>query len=317
VFAIQPLVIIIGPTAVGKSDLGVDLALAVGGEIISGDSVQVYRKLNIGSAKPTKAEQKGVVHHLLDFLDPAEPFTAARFQTLSRELIQTIRNKKKIPIIVGGTGLYIRSLTDGYAFPEEGSEKIKDKWFKFAAEQGNEQLYRELAKRDPATAAKLHFNDTARIVRALEVQEITGRPLSDQRSYQEKNYPPLEKSVVYIGLDAPRELIYQRINTRCEDMVQSGLIEETAALLREGYSPKLKPLQSIGYRHALYYLAGKVNMQEMLRIFQRDSRHFAKRQLTWFRRDPRIKWFDISVRTRTDIIAELKHTCALIQTSIE
>lgn len=316
-FTIQPLVIIIGPTAIGKSALGVDLALAVGGEIISGDSVQVYRKLDIGSAKPTKAEQKGVPHHLLDFLDPAEPFTAARFQALSRELIQTIRNRGKVPIIVGGTGLYIRALTDGYVFPEEGSEKIKNKWLKFAVEHGNEQLHRELAKRDPASAAILHYNDTARIVRALEVQEITGRPLSDQRSYQEKNYPPLDKSVVYIGLDAPRELIYQRINKRCEDMVHLGLIEETAALLREGYSPKLKPLQSIGYRHALYYLFGKVTMTEMLRILQRDSRHYAKRQLTWFKRDPRIKWFDISAVSRADILSEILHTCALIQTSIE
>lgn len=301
----QPLIIIIGPTAVGKSALGVELALRLDGEIISGDSVQVYQKLNIGSAKPTAAEQKGVPHHLIDILDPAEPFTVARFQALTQELIASIRSRGKIPIVVGGTGLYIRSILDDYVFPEEGSVPIKKKWLDFAREYGNQQLHGELAKIDPVSAAKLHPNDTSRIIRALEVFEITGLPLSQQRTYKEKEYDNLDEAIIYIGLTAPRPLIYERINRRCEDMVEYGIIDEVQSLLNEGYSPRLKALQSIGYRHVIYYLRGIITFEEMLRLLKRDTRHFAKRQLTWFKRDPRIKWYDISIRTMTDILNDI------------
>jgi len=228
--------------------------LAIDGEIISGDSVQVYRKLDIGSAKPSKEEQKGVQHHLLDFLDPTQPYTVALFQSQTEQLIQSINQRGKTPIVVGGTGLYIRSITDGFSFPEKGSDTIKQKWLDYALKQGKEKLYSELKARDPVSASRLHINDTARIVRALEVFEITGKPLSSQRLYNEKQYSELEDSIIYIGLTAPREIIYERINKRCETMIESGLIEETADLLRDGYSLKLKPLQSIGYRHAVLYL---------------------------------------------------------------
>lgn len=315
--SIQPLVIIIGPTAVGKTAIGVELALAIDGEIISGDSVQVYRKLDIGSAKPSKEEQKGVPHHLLDFLDPAEPYTVALFQAQTEHLIKYIKNKGKTPIIVGGTGLYIRSVTDGFCFPQKGSDTIKQKWLDYAHEQGKEQLHSELAARDPLSASKLHINDTARIVRALEVFEITGEPLSSQRAYNEKQYSELDDSIIYIGLTAPREIIYERINQRCEIMIEAGLIEETESLLREGYSPKLKSLQSIGYRHAVLYLTGKVTRSEMLRLLQRDTRHFAKRQLTWFRRDHRIKWYDITTLTLDQIINDMANTCREFQTRVE
>lgn len=313
----QPLIIIIGPTAVGKSALGVELALRLDGEIISGDSVQVYQKLNIGSAKPTAAEQKGVPHHLIDLLDPAEPFTVARFQTVTQELIASIRCRGKIPIVVGGTGLYIRSILDDYDFPEEGSSLIKNKWLDYTREHGNPQLHAELAKIDPVSAAKLHPNDTSRIIRALEVFEITGLPLSQQRTYKENEYDKLNETIMYIGLTAPRPLIYERINKRCEDMVEYGIINEVQSLLDEGYSPRLKALQSIGYRHVLYYLRGIVTFEEMLRLFKRDTRHFAKRQLTWFRRDPRIKWYDISSWTMTDILNTVEQTCREIQTRVQ
>ncbi len=315
--SIQPLVIIIGPTAVGKSALGVELALAIGGEIISGDSVQVYRKLDIGSAKPTKEEQKGVQHHLLDFLDPSQPYTVALFQTQTEQLIKAIKDRAKTPIIVGGTGLYIRSVTDGFSFPEKGSDTVKQKWLAYAHQNGNEKLHSELDARDQLSATKLHINDTARIVRALEVFEITGKPLSSQRSYNEKHYSELDDSIIYIGLTAPREIIYERINKRCETMIESGLIEETENLLREGYSPKIKSLQTIGYRHAIQYLTGKVTAPEMLRLLQRDTRHFAKRQLTWFGRDPRIKWYDITTHNLAEIVNEIANTCREIQTRVE
>lgn len=303
----QPLIIIIGPTAVGKSALGVELALSLNGEIISGDSVQVYEKLNIGSAKPTLAEMNGVPHYLIDLLDPAEPFTAANFQSRARELIASIRAKGKVPIVVGGTGLYIRSLLDEFEFPEEGSDQIKGKWLDYAKSHGNQRLHKELTACDPLSAEKLHYNDTARIIRALEVFELTGKPLSEQRSYKEKEYPDLDESVLYLGLTAPREIIYERINERCQIMVKHGIIDETMHLVREGYSYKLKSLQSIGYRHVIYYIRGLVTQSEMMRLMQRDTRHFAKRQLTWFRRDPRIKWYDITEYSLRTICEDIRH----------
>lgn len=313
----QPLVIIIGPTAVGKSALGVELALELNGEIISGDSVQVYRRLDVGSAKPTKVEQKGIVHHLIDILDPAEPFTAARFQILTRELIFSVREKNKVPILVGGTGLYIRSLLDDFDFPVQGSDSLKTKWLTYARTYGNIELHHVLFRLDPASAERLHPNDTARIIRALEVAEITGRKLSEQRSYLEKEYPKLDSSVIYIGLEAPREIIYERINKRCEDMVKHGIINEVSQLLREGYNPKLKSLRSIGYRHTVCYLQGLVTLEEMVRLFQRDTRRFAKRQLTWFRRDPRIQWYNIAENRFERIIKNIVCTCRDFQSRVQ
>ncbi len=313
----KPLIIIVGPTAVGKTALGVALAQALQGEIISGDSVQVYRKLDIGSAKPTLAEQGNIPHYLLDALEPTEPFTVAQFQTLANQAIQDIQSRGKVPIVVGGTGLYIRSLIDPFQFAEHGSESIRSFWTAFLSEQGKEALHQELAKRDPLSAQRLHPNDTVRIIRALEMCQLTGKPFSETRGNQDLNYPPLPPSTLYVGLTAPREIIYERINRRCEQMVAAGLIEETHNLIKEGYSPKLKPLQSIGYRHALLYLYGKVTLPEMMRIFQRDTRHFAKRQLTWFRRDPRVVWYDTYSGNLTNILESLIGTCSGMESRVE
>lgn len=312
-----PVIIIIGPTAVGKSAMAIELAQLVNGEIISGDSVQIYRKLDIGSAKPTIEERQGIPHHLIDCLDPDEPFTVACFQKLTKELINSIKARNHIPIIVGGTGLYIRSITDDFVFPQEGSQKIKQKWLNYAKQFGTKKLHEILARYDPESAQRLHYNDTSRIIRALEVYELTGIPLSSQRSYKEKEYLPLDKSIIYIGLSAPREVIYERINQRCDNMIKQGLIEETKKLLEEGYSPNVKSLQSIGYKHAVYYLQGKATLPEMIRLFKRDTRRFAKRQLTWFRRDPRIKWYDITVNSPQEILNHIVNTCREIQTRVE
>lgn len=303
-----PLVLIIGPTGVGKSSLGIALAQKIGGEIISGDSIQVYRKLDIGSAKPTAEELQLVPHHLIDCLDPTEPFTVAQFKSLATSLITEIRERGHVPIVVGGTGLYIRSLLDPYDFSQHGSEDIRGKWKEFTSLYGNEALHRELEKKDPVTAQQLHPNDILRIIRALEIYELTGQTLSSQRQFRDNEYQLLDSSIVYIGLTAPREIIYERINQRCVIMLSQGLIEETLTLLNNGYAPTLKPLQSIGYRHAIWFLKGKVTRPEMLRLLQRDTRHFAKRQFTWFRRDPRVKWYDIS--TPLNEILELSYKLA-------
>ncbi|MDR3586136.1 MAG: tRNA (adenosine(37)-N6)-dimethylallyltransferase MiaA [Desulfosporosinus sp.] len=311
-----PLIVIIGPTGVGKSALGLALAQKIGGEIISGDSVQVYQKLDIGSAKPSPEELHLVPHHLIDCLDPSEPFTAAQFKLLATSLIEEIRGRGHVPIVVGGTGLYIRSLLDPYDFSQHGSEEIRSKWKEFTVAHGNAELHEVLKERDPQTADQLHPNDVLRIIRALEVLELTGQTLSSQRQFRDDQYQPLDSSVVYIGLTAPRDVIYERINQRCAAMLSQGLIEETLNLLSLGYGKTLKPLQSIGYRHALWYLQGLVTQAEMLRILQRDTRHFAKRQLTWFRRDPRISWYDIATASNV-IIESIVQTCGACQTRVE
>ncbi len=306
----HPLVVIVGPTAVGKSALGVELARSVNGEIISADSVQVYRQLDIGSAKPTVQERKNIPHHLIDCLDPQQPFTVAQFQFQANLLIDAIKKRDHVPVLLGGTGLYIRSLLDPYRFSECSSEYLREKWTNFHRVEGKEALYEALKQRDLLSAERLHINDVVRIIRALEIYDLTGKTLSSQRQYQENEYPPLDPSIIYIGLTAPREILYQRINMRCEEMLAQGLLAETLELLQIGYSPKLKPLQSIGYRHAIWYLQGWVTFNEMLRLLKRDTRHFAKRQLTWFRRDPRITWYDITQTSMENILRDLSQTCA-------
>ncbi len=313
---VYPLVIIIGPTGIGKSSLGLALAQKIGGEIISGDSVQVYQKLDIGSAKPTPTELQLVPHHLIDFLDPSEPFTAAQFKESATSLIEEIRGRGHVPIVVGGTGLYIRSLLDPYDFSQHGSEEIRFKWKEFAELNGNLLLHNELKKRDPETAEQLHPNDVLRITRALEIFELTGKTLSSQRQFKDNEYEPLDPSILYIGLTAPRNLIYQRINQRCVDMLSQGLIEETLNLITGGYGPTLKPLQSIGYRHAIWFIKGLVIQSEMLRLLQRDTRHFAKRQLTWFRRDPRISWYDIETDPSL-ILESVVQACRACQSRVK
>lgn len=313
----KPIVIIVGPTAVGKSALGVSLAKSLNGEIISGDSIQIYQKLNIGSAKPTKKEQENIPHHLLDILDPTEPFTVALFQKMALSQIHEIHSRGRVPLVVGGTGLYIRSLLDPFDFTENSSEIIRQSWNDYLTQHGREKLHNALKERDPVSAERLHPNDSVRIIRALEVCELTGKPFSEQRGKLDNEYPPLNPSILYIGLTAPREIIYDRINRRCEEMLRQGLLEETLDLLKQAYSPRLKPLQSIGYRHAIWFLTGKSTFSEMLRIFQRDTRHFAKRQLTWFRRDPRITWFNTAERDLTNIVEEITDTCRGLQSRVE
>ncbi|MDD2233514.1 MAG: tRNA (adenosine(37)-N6)-dimethylallyltransferase MiaA [Desulfitobacteriaceae bacterium] len=312
----NPLVIIVGPTAVGKTALGVDLARTINGEIISVDSVQVYKYLNIGSAKPTIAEQQNVPHHLIDFLEPDQLYSAAQFQNEANSLINNVRERNHIPIVLGGTGLYARSLLDPYDFSEYSPGHLRKKWTDFLRKNGKEALFEKLTKLDPLSAERLHINDTVRVIRALEVFELTGKTLSSQRQ-PENNYQPLDNSIIYIGLTAPREILYKRINLRCEQMISEGLLEETQQILQKGYSPKLKPMRSIGYRHAVWYLYGFVTLNEMLRLLKRDTRHFAKRQLTWFLRDPRITWYDITQISNENIVEELSLTCEAIKTRVE
>ncbi len=302
------LTVIVGPTAAGKSDIGIQVAKVVGGEIISGDSVQVYRKLDIGSAKVVAEQQQGVPHHMIDILDPAEEFSVAMFQERVRELVRQINNRGKIPILVGGTGLYIRSVLDPYEFPSvEEDRRIRAELHRLVDEMGPSALHKLLAEVDPESAARLHPNDIKRVVRALEVYRLTGEKFSAfQHSVSRE--PRLEDSpfrLSYFALTAPREIIYRRINTRVDAMLEHGLLEEISGLLAEGYAPSFAALQTIGYRHGVQYLRGFLSRDEMTRLMKRDTRHFAKRQLTWFRRDQRITWFDVTRMPPEQIIAQM------------
>ncbi|GAW91493.1 tRNA (adenosine(37)-N6)-dimethylallyltransferase MiaA [Calderihabitans maritimus] len=317
---LTPLVVIVGPTAVGKSKIAVEVAGKIDGEIVSADSMQVYRFMDIGTAKTRETERytgdgKYIPHHLLDFKDPKESFSVAEFQKLAREKIEEIYRRGKLPMLVGGTGLYVRSVIDPYTFTElEVDWEIRRRLKKQAAERGNLWLHRQLAEVDPVSAAKIHPNDLRRVIRALEVYYRTGQPLSKSHRVgreENKNY-----RVCMIGLYMDRKKLYQRINQRVDEMIATGLVEEVRKLLEMGYSPQLPALQGLGYKQIVGYLKGEYSLEEAIRLLKRDTRRFAKRQLTWFRRDKRIRWFDVDVYSNIQplvelIVGEIRRTLSL------
>jgi len=288
-----PLVVILGPTAIGKTKLGVDLALKLNGEIISGDSMQVYKHMDIGTAKIRPVEMRGIPHHLINIKEPNESFSVAEFQKLAEDKIYEISSRSKLPLIVGGTGLYIQAVIDNYRFNEqEDVKQLRNKLFDLANEKGNNYLYAKLAAVDPITAGKIHVNDLKRITRALEYYELTGKRISENTT----GYDTSEMgkyNAILIGLNMERQKLYERINLRVDKMLEEGLIEEVKALLAKGYSASFCAMQSLGYRQIIAYLNGQYQLEEAVELIKRDTRHFAKRQLTWFRRDTRIHWFDI------------------------
>jgi len=286
-----PLVVIAGPTAVGKSDMAVELALRFNGEIISADSVQLYKYFNIGAAKLTKEEQKGIPHHLFDILEPDQAFSVADYQKLARQKIQEINDRGKLPFLVGGTGLYIQAVIDPYEFPETmGYEEIRKKLREIWSQGGKEELYQRLQKIDPVAAKRIHPNDFRRISRALEVYYLTGKPIS---SYINKEKKSLYK-LAMIGLTRKRTELYQRIEARVDKMFAEGLVEEVKSILDMGYEPTIKPLQSLGYKQVVEYLRGDCDLAEAIASTKKATRNYAKRQLTWFRKDDRIHWFSLS-----------------------
>lgn len=281
------MVAIVGPTGVGKTALSLDLAERFRGEIVNYDSVQVYRYLDIGTAKPTPEERRRVPHHLFDLLEPHEPFHAAAFVEKADRVIAEITSRGRLPILVGGTGLYLKALLHGL-FPVEVPEELRKNLKERLAREGLSSLYRELQEKDPEAAARIHPHDRVRILRALEVYYATGKPFSQLA--REHGFRPRRYSALKIGLTLPREELYARLDRRVEEMLRSGLLEEVKKLLAR-YPPDLKPLQSIGYRHLIAYLSGRLPLSEAVRLMKRDTRRYAKRQLTWFRADPEVRWF--------------------------
>lgn len=287
------LVVIVGPTAVGKTDVSIEAAARLGGEIVSCDSMQVYRYMDIGTAKPGPSERARVPHHLIDVVDPDEAFNVARFQELAQAAIDDIAARGKIPFLVGGTGLYVRAVVDGFLFPWEGaSPELRRKLEDEAAAQGVPALHARLAEVDPAAARRIHPNDARRIIRALEVYATTGRPISEMWRRAGEGKMRVDR-LVMLGLVREREVLYERIERRCDAMVRQGLVEETRCLLERGYECALTARQALGYKEIVEHLRGRCSLEEAVEAIKRNTRRYAKRQLTWFRADPRIEWIDM------------------------
>lgn len=306
------LIVILGPTAVGKTALSVELAAAVDGEIISGDSMQFYKYMDIGTAKIRPQEMisksgREIPHHLIDILEPDRAFSVADFQRAATDLVQEINARGRVPILAGGTGLYVSALVEGYTFGEndgEDPEYRREKQRQLES-QGAESLLAELMAVDPIAAARISVGDGKRLIRALEVYHLTGKTITEQ---SRKNPPDWD--ITMIGLNRDREQLYDRINRRVLQMLADGFEAEVRHLLAMGYTRELKPMQGLGYKQMCMYLAGEVSYDEAVELIQRDTRRFAKRQLTWWRRKEDVHWFDLTaVQTPEEIIPQILQLC--------
>lgn len=312
-----PLLVILGPTATGKTALSLALAEKMGGgmEIISADSAMVYRHLDIGTAKPDAEEQQRIPHHLIDVCDPDEKFTVAEFKTAAEKVAAEIRGRGRLPAVVGGTGFYIRSLVNSFRFPPlEPDWGLRRRLESRAEAEGREALHRSLMEVDPEAARRLHPNDMHRVIRALEVYKLTGRPMSsyetaspgsggsdDSKGSASRSRPFRD---LKLGLTMDRDLLYHRINIRVDDQIRRGLVEETRRVLDMGYAPDSPGLRVLGYRQITAFLQGETDLEEAVRVIKRDTRHFARRQFTWFRREPRVHWLKIGPEGLTENIID-------------
>lgn len=304
-----PLIAVIGPTAAGKTEVGIKLAEAVRGEIISVDSMQIYRSMDIGTAKPAPALLKRVPHHLIDILNPDELYNAGMFCDDADAVISRLVGERTPSVLVGGTALYFRSLINGIIPVPEISETVRSDVRNTAKNNGVEAIYQRLLQADPISAKALHPNDITRLSRALEVYMETGvsiREFQERHRFSEQRY-----NALFIGTAWSREDLYQRINRRVEIMVEEGLIEETRNLLEMGYGPDLPSMNSIGYRQAVQYIEGELSLDEMIRDIQQKSRRYAKKQITWYKKDDTVRWIDgtnldsVSVKKAAEHVARL------------
>jgi tRNA dimethylallyltransferase len=301
----QKLLVIIGPTAVGKTMLSIEMAKRYNGEIISGDSMQIYRGMDIGTAKIKKDEMEGIPHHLIDIKEPFENFSVADFQLLVRAKIDEIAQKSKLPIIVGGTGLYIQSVIYDYQFSDvPGDESYRLMLEERVQKIGNEALYKELLEVDPGSASQIHPNNVRRVIRALEIFHLTGKTMQD---FQSKQQPDLLYNTAIVGLSMEREKLYERINYRVDLMIEQGLIEEVKDLYQQGLRD-CQSIQAIGYKEIFAYFDGKVTLKEAIANLKQNSRRYAKRQLTWFRNKMEVAWFDMTdAENISKKITEISH----------
>ncbi len=305
----KPLLIITGPTGVGKTELSINLAKRLNGEIISADSIQVYKYMDIGSAKITKAEMDGVKHYLVDCIDPADEFNVFVFQKMAKEAMKEIYQAGKLPILVGGTGFYIQSVLYDIDFSEEqGDKSVRMKYEKLLETNGVDYLYELLKQTDPASAESIHKNNSKKIIRALEYYENTGELMSKHNETERQKESPY--NFEYIVLNRERSVLYDRIEQRVDRMLEQGLVDEVKHLLELGYDRHLVSMQGLGYKEIVNYLNGEYDLDTAVEIIKRDTRHFAKRQLTWFRREKTVRFlnyedYENRVDKMTDKIFEL------------
>jgi tRNA dimethylallyltransferase len=297
------VVILLGPTGVGKSKFAIECAEELGGEIISADSMQVYRYMDIGTAKPTLDDQKKVRHHLIDLVTPDQPFHAALYRTLGRKTIDQLVESKKPIWVVGGTGLYIKTLIQGLFSSPKIDPRVRENLRAEAKEKGGGALFERLKRVDSQTTSHLHPNDLFRIIRALEIFDSTGVPISfyrEQHRFGERPYVTLK-----IGLEMNRDILYRRIEERVDQMLEKGFLGEVVRLMEMGYGRELKPMQSLGYKQMVQFLLKEVGWEEAVGQIKRDTRHYARRQWTWFKADPEVQWWDES-SDRREIILKIK-----------
>lgn len=287
----KKLVILTGPTAVGKTAISIELAKRLNAEIISADSMQIYKKMNIGTAKISKEEMDGVRHYMIDELLPDQPFNVVLFQKMAKTYMEEIYQKGKIPLIVGGTGFYIQSIIKDIDFEETNEDTaFRNELESIAENEGSQVLYERLKKIDPASAEKIHANNTKRVIRALEYYHLTGKKISEHNEEESKKTSPYD--FYYFTLTDQREKLYRQIDRRVDQMIEAGLIDEVRSLYSEGYSKDLVSMQGLGYKEIYAYLNGLCTLEEAVYQIKRETRHFAKRQLTWFKREDEVIWVD-------------------------
>ena len=296
----KPLVVLVGPTAVGKTALSIDLAEHFHAEVISGDSMQVYRKMDIGTAKISENETRGIPHHLIDVVDPDEEFNALQFKTLAELEIDQILSRNHLPMIVGGTGLYVNGLIYNYQFTGERDNSYRDEIYDSMHENKENDSYEELMRIRPDLKGIIFPNDHFRIARALEIIKTDGQ--ENLKNFDMKNNYQSPYNLCLMGLNMNRSTLYDRINKRVDLMIEDGLVEEVEMLLQQGYNKEMKAFKAIGYKEIISYLDGTLSYEEAINLLKKNTRHFAKRQLTWFRRDPNINWFFVDEMSYDELL---------------
>ncbi|MEI8015164.1 MAG: tRNA (adenosine(37)-N6)-dimethylallyltransferase MiaA [Nitrospira sp.] len=304
----KPVVVIVGPTAVGKSRIAVEVAKAFETEVLTADSRQVYRGMDVGTDKPASDERQAVPHRLIDLVDPDESFNAGLYRRQAIDEIERLYRDCRLPLVVGGTGLYVRTLLKGLCDAPQADPIVREALLQEAEDQGSDRLYARLVDVDPVIAARLHPRDESKVIRALEVYQLSGRRMSEFQ--QEHGFAERPFATLMIGLNRDRDMLYRRIEGRIDWQLAHGLIEETKRLLAQGYQRDSAAMKGLGYRQVAEHLAGEYDASEMVRRFKRDTRHFSKRQMTWFRKEPGIQWLMIEEsesvpRTTTRVIEQI------------
>ena len=298
------IIVLAGPTAVGKTALSLQLAKELNGEIVSTDSMQIYRGMDIGSAKISKEEMDGVIHHMLDVVNPDEAYSAAEFKSQAKDVVDDILRRNKVPILTGGTGLYINALTCNMSFTDANKDEAYREYLdKLGDEKGNVYVHEMLKDIDPISYKEIHANNRKRVIRALEVYKTTGKPFSSFNagdSFYESEY-----NVYYYVLNMDREKLYSRINKRVDIMMEKGLVNECIKLKENGYNLSMQSMQGIGYKEILYYLESKLSLDIAIDMIKQGSRNYAKRQLTWFKKDPRAKFIDKDIYSEEEILKNI------------